>query len=100
VAKGLLPYRGLGSGIKRALEDWPEIDFVDDREGFLFTAKVHRKAETSSVKVVVPSASSGKTSGKILAALKQDENLTIPELASLMGVTLKIVYGVKLRKIL
>jgi ATP-dependent DNA helicase RecG len=25
VAKGLLPYKGLGSGIKRALEDWPDI---------------------------------------------------------------------------
>ena len=43
IAKGLLPYRGLGSGIKRALEDWPEIDFSDDRDGCLFTATVHRK---------------------------------------------------------
>ena len=43
IAKGLLPYRGLGSGIKRALEDWPEIDFNDDRDGCLFTAIVHRK---------------------------------------------------------
>ena len=33
IAKGLLPYRGLGSGIKRALEAWPEIDFTDDRDG-------------------------------------------------------------------
>ena len=31
-AKGLLPYRGLGSGIARALENWPAIDFLDDRE--------------------------------------------------------------------
>jgi hypothetical protein len=42
IAKGLLPYRGLGSGIKRALDDWPEIEFVDDREANLFTAMVHR----------------------------------------------------------
>jgi ATP-dependent DNA helicase RecG len=42
-AKGLLPYHGLGSGIKRALEAWPQIDFVDDHEGCLFTAAVHRK---------------------------------------------------------
>lgn len=42
VAKGLLPYHGLGSGIKRALEDWPRIDFTDDHEGSLFTATVHR----------------------------------------------------------
>ena len=31
-SKGILPYRGLGSGIKRALDAWPEIDFFDDRE--------------------------------------------------------------------
>ena len=47
-AKGILPYRGLGSGIKRALEEWPEIDFTDDREGCLFTATVHRKVGESS----------------------------------------------------
>ncbi|MEA3360070.1 MAG: winged helix-turn-helix transcriptional regulator [Thermodesulfobacteriota bacterium] len=72
-----MPYRGLGSGIKQALDAWPEIDFIDDRGGCLFTATVHRKDETSS----------GKTSGKILTALKQDGNLTIPELASLIDVT-------------
>ena len=43
IAKGLLPYHGLGSGIKRALEKWPAIDFIDDRDGCLFTAAVHRK---------------------------------------------------------
>ena len=48
VAKGLLPYRGLGSGIKRALEEWPEIDFIEDREGCLFTVKVHRKPGENS----------------------------------------------------
>jgi len=43
VAKGLLPYHGLGSGIKRALEKWPTIDFTDDHDGGLFTATVHRR---------------------------------------------------------
>jgi ATP-dependent DNA helicase RecG len=42
-AKGLLPYHGLGSGIKRALAEWPEIDFTDDRDGSLFTVIIHRK---------------------------------------------------------
>lgn len=45
VAKGLLPYRGLGSGVKRALNAWPHIDFIDDREGCLFTAIIHRHEE-------------------------------------------------------
>jgi len=42
-AKGLLPYRGLGSGIKRAVEEWPDIDFTDDRENSLFKVIIHRK---------------------------------------------------------
>jgi ATP-dependent DNA helicase RecG len=41
-AKGLLPYRGLGSGIPRALEAWPDITFRDDRDGALFVASVSR----------------------------------------------------------
>jgi ATP-dependent DNA helicase RecG len=43
VAKGLLPYHGLGSGIKRALEQWPEIEFFDDHDGCLFRVTVTRK---------------------------------------------------------
>lgn len=42
VAKGLLPYHGLGSGIKRAIDQWKKIDFIDDRDGCLFTVKIHR----------------------------------------------------------
>ncbi|MES2198587.1 MAG: RNA-binding domain-containing protein [Chlamydiota bacterium] len=43
VAKGLLPYKGLGSGITRALNAWPHIDFIENREGCLFTVKIARK---------------------------------------------------------
>ena len=45
VAKGVLPYRGLGSGIRRALAQWPAIEFIDDREGQLFTAIVFRNKQ-------------------------------------------------------
>jgi ATP-dependent DNA helicase RecG len=83
----ILPYRGLGSGIKRALDAWPEIDFIDDRHGCLFTATVHRKAKTSSRKMNALPGGLGKTSGNILTALKQDVNLTVPELASLIEIT-------------
>lgn len=41
-AEGLLPYRGLGTGVPRALGFWPKIEFYDDREGNLFVAKVTR----------------------------------------------------------
>lgn len=43
-AAKILPYRGLGSGIKRALRAHPQIDFIDDREGNLFTARIRRPA--------------------------------------------------------
>ena len=45
-AKGLLPYRGLGTGVRRALQDWPQIQFIDDREGCLFTTLVERPITT------------------------------------------------------
>lgn len=41
-AKGLLPYHGIGSGILRALNSWPDIDFEDDRENSCFRAIVRR----------------------------------------------------------
>jgi ATP-dependent DNA helicase RecG len=94
VAKGLLPYHGLGSGIKRALEGWPDIDFIDDQEGCLFTAKVHRKKSAvppkssgkSSGKMTgkTPGKTLGKTPGKILELLKDAPDLSIPELAEKM----------------
>lgn len=79
----MLPYHGLGSGITRALEAWPDIDFTDDREGCLFTATVHRKAEKSSGKITVLP----ETSGKILEAIRQHSEVTISELALLIGVS-------------
>ena len=62
IAKGLLPYRGLGSGIKRALEAWPEIDFIDDRDGCLFTATIHRKIVEGAVMGSVNTDGSPKSS--------------------------------------
>ena len=69
VAKGLLPYHGLGSGIRRALEQWPQIDFVDDREGCLFTVTIHRKmmeglVEIGDVPKVTPEASGTERRGQ------------------------------------
>lgn len=116
IAKGLLPYHGLGSGIKRAVEKWPQIEFLDDHEGCLFTATVHRKpvtelelihihpenlvynhkeTENASVKShgSVGKASEkrrvsvGKASGKILDASRQNSTITIPELSALLGIT-------------
>jgi len=39
----LLPYRGLGTGIRRALKEYPDIEFEDDREGNSFRVTLHRQ---------------------------------------------------------
>jgi len=41
-ATHLLPYRGLGSGIPRALKAWPSIELVDDRAGNRFKVIISR----------------------------------------------------------
>ena len=81
IAKGLLPYKGLGSGIKRALDDWPEIDFTDDREECLFTATVHRK-EVLALE---------KSSEKILSLVKIESTLSAREIALRLGITQRAV---------
>ena len=95
IAKGLLPYRGLGSGIKRALEAWPEIDFTDDRDGCLFTATVHRKAVKSSVNADGSPKSSPKSSVKtedrILDLIRQDDAITTERLGESLGISKRAV---------
>jgi ATP-dependent DNA helicase RecG len=44
IAKGLLPYRGIGSGIIRALKFWHKIIFENDLEGNQFKVTVLRQA--------------------------------------------------------
>ena len=41
-ATKILPYRGLGSGIIRALRAYPDIDFEDDHDGNQFKAIIKR----------------------------------------------------------
>jgi hypothetical protein len=40
----VLPYRGVGSGIPRALEQWPQIELIDDERGNQFSAVIQRPA--------------------------------------------------------
>ena len=42
-ANHILPYRGYGSGILRALKSYPAIDFIDDRDGNLFKVIIKRE---------------------------------------------------------
>lgn len=111
IAKGILPYKGLGSGIKRALENWPEIEFKDDREGCMFSALIFRKEVLGSgeVRNKYFNGSSlvrekldgafyssgknkfGKTSERIFYHLKLDPNITISILAEELGISTRAV---------
>ena len=46
-ATRVLPYRGLGTGILRALKEYPSIEFEDDRDGNQFRVKITRRRLTS-----------------------------------------------------
>lgn len=102
IAKGLLPYKGIGSGIRRALDDWSNIDFVDDREACLFTVIIHRNLKKGSGKPeIIPNShtvqqegsgkSSGKSSGKILELLAESPEMTIPQLANKLGISTRAI---------
>ena len=95
VAKGLLPYHGLGSGIKRALEECPDIDFSDDHDGCLFTATVHRKpveelelVDKGALKSQIPGLSGQPDPiNDLLNAIKVDPTADYPTLAQMLGVS-------------
>ncbi len=95
VAKGLLPYHGLGSGINRALSEWSMIDFTDDRDGCLFTATVHRKSinEMELVNIVPKSSpkSSPKTDQQIIELMLANASITTEQLGAALGVTKRAV---------
>lgn len=103
VAKGLLPYHGLGSGIKRAMKDWPDIDFVDDHDGCLFKVTVRRKAPedlglTNDSEVFSPNFSVGssgkssvKSSVKIVKLMQLQPSISIPEIAAALDISSRAV---------
>jgi ATP-dependent DNA helicase RecG len=95
IAKGLLPYKGLGSGIKRALEEWPQIEFTDDREGCLFTVTVRRSSEKSSEKTKSSLKSSPKSSlkteDKIVERIRQDIFITTEKLGKNLGISKRAI---------
>lgn len=51
-AAHILPYRGLGTGIPRALGAWPKIDLIDEPDGNQFKAVLWRPEMTSGTRQV------------------------------------------------
>lgn len=93
VAKGVLPYRGLGSGVPRALDAWPDIDFRDDREATLFVAVVRRKevAQAERTPGAGSEKHSEKSSEKILHLLAARASASAREIAGVLGLTPRAV---------
>lgn len=60
-AAHLLPYRGLGSGVHRALETWPHIELQDHRNGNEFRAIVARPERPTQV-IAPPGIRAAETS--------------------------------------
>jgi ATP-dependent DNA helicase RecG len=92
ISKGLLPYRGLGSGIRRALEESANIDFFDDRATCSFKVTIWRTRDKAGSKgrVEAESRQSGKAESensiqdRILARLKPGP-LSKIEIAKVLG---------------
>ncbi len=94
-AQGLLPYRGLGTGIRRALDDWPAIEFTDDRDGNQFTATVYRQTTGTSAttqEATQEADGGGSTTQespreRILAYLRARPEATRVELSGAVGLS-------------
>ena len=95
-AKGLLPYRGLGTGVRRALQDWPQIQFIDDRHGCLFTSCVERikmqkltekkKVKMQDAPINAPiNASLSSLQQLILKVLNEDPKASYESLGTKLG---------------
>jgi ATP-dependent DNA helicase RecG len=94
VAKGLLPYRGLGSGVPRAIEAWPRIEFQDDRDGMLFIAKVTRTAALPGSEKSSEKSSEIEWDGtakRILEIVAADPATSAREVAATLGLTSRAV---------
>ena len=86
VAKGLLPYRGLGSGVLRALEAWPAIDFLDDRDGGHFVATVRRAAGPADVEESETAQDTAQDTAQVTAQVTaQDTAQVTPQVEALVA---------------
>ena len=87
---------------KRALDNWRGIDFADDLDDCLFTARVHRKEIESSVKPVASPKerpaqaesslkSSLKTENRIIELIKQDASVSTEHLGVILDISKRAV---------
>lgn len=71
-AAQILPYRGLGSGIPRALREWPRIELIDDVAGNQFSALAWRpEAEWAPVTGEVTPEVTPPLTGEVTGEVKR-----------------------------
>lgn len=94
--KGILPYRGLGTGIRRALADWPDVFFIDDREGNQFKVIISRSPSIANTpmtlktkKTDLTDPETGLTDPKkaLIACLANDPKSSYTQLAQVLSVS-------------
>ena len=86
ISKGLLPYRGLGSGIQRVLAEWPGVRFKDDRDACLFTAVIQREPQNAPVNAPVNAPANAPvrlngTQQEIMRLMREDTHTTLDAIA-------------------
>lgn len=70
-AAQILPYRGLGSGIPRALREWPRIELIDDLAGNQFSAVAWRpESEWAPATGEVAGEVAGEVTGEVRKLLR------------------------------
>lgn len=88
VARGLLPYHGLGSGIARARDLYPQIELIDDRDGCQFMAIVRRPVvgEVKGQKVSLT-----PRQAQVLSMIAADNGVSIRALSRKLGINVSAV---------
>ncbi|MBK2111674.1 putative DNA binding domain-containing protein [Francisella tularensis subsp. novicida FSC159] len=107
ICKTLLPYTGYGSGIKRAIELIPNIEFINDIDSEQFRCIIKRdesspkeqksspkeqesspkEQESSPINISYGVESSPKTDKQILEMFRENPKITIKEIAERLSIT-------------
>ncbi len=104
--KGILPYRGLGTGIRRALADWPHIAFLDDRDGNEFKVTIYRPSDRVLGHLTQKESRRGSNilENKVISLLKKDPSASYELLAhdtEVSASTIKrLLQGLKMKGII
>jgi len=88
VARGLLPYHGLGSGIARARVLYPMVDLIDDRDGCQFMVIVRRP--TAAVPHVGAESLTTRQL-QVLSLIEENERISIRALAVELDINVSAV---------